>query len=191
MELQPNVPSRAHDRRRRAHDWLIVWIHSDLVWVDHLEALRALAMKTWTADPRERVAWTRADLRFVNAYFEEQLPSLYVPGDPDVIDPFELDTETWDQALGFPLDGLRACFLVLMRAAVVDFADSVLERNRRPTSRGSLRCVECGLFVGRRALGYGQLYCSDRCKKRSAKRRYRGRSRGRFPETATRQEQWP
>lgn len=93
----------------------------------------------------------------------------------------ELDTETWDQNLGFGLDGLRYCFVVLMRAAIVDFADEILERNRHPTSRGSLRCVECGLFVGRRALGYGQLYCSDRCKKRAAKRRYRVRSHGATP----------
>jgi hypothetical protein len=100
-----------------------------------------------------------------------------VPGDPEQIDPFDLDTETWDQSLGFPPDGLRYCFVVLMRAAVVDFADEVLERNRRPTSRGSLRCVECGRFVGRRALGYGQLYCTSRCKKRAAKRRYRSRTR--------------
>lgn len=113
----------------------------------------------------------------MNAYYEEQRPSLYVPDDPEQIDPFELDTMTLDQNLGFGLDGLHYCMYVLMRAALADFADSILERARRPNARGSLRCVECDLFVGRRALGYGQLYCSDRCKKRAAKRRYRGRLR--------------
>ena len=69
------------------------------------------------------------------------------------------------------------CMYVLMRAAVADFVDELLQKRRAGLARGSLRCLECGLFVGRRALGYGQLYCSERCKKRAAKRRYRGRLR--------------
>ena len=154
-----------------------MWIHWDLEWIADLDTLRRFAAKTWTADPLDRLPWTQDELAFVNAYYEEQQPTLYVPGDPEVIDPFELDVLTADQNLGFGLDGLRYCMYVLMRATVADFADSILERSRRPNARGSLRCVECGLFVGRRALGYGQLYCSDRCKKRAAKRRYRGRLR--------------
>jgi hypothetical protein len=168
--------SRAQRRKGYKHDWLIIWINRDLVWIDELEALRTLARKTWS-DASHRPQWSQTDLEFLNGYYEEQLPSLYVPGEPEVIDPFELDTLTWDQNLGMGLDGLHYCFYVLMRATIADFADEILERNRHPTRRGSLRCIECGLFVGRRALGHGQLYCSDRCKKRAAKRRYRGRAR--------------
>lgn len=178
IEYHPDIPHyRGKTVADLEHDWILHWLHGDLVWVEELESLRAIARKTWTADAAARVAWSKDELKFVNSYFEEQLPSLYVPGDPEEIDPFDLDTETWDQSLGFPLDGLRYCFVVLTRAAVVDFADEVLERNRHPTRRGSLRCVDCGTFVGRRALGYGQLYCSSQCKKRAAKRRYRARTR--------------
>ncbi len=156
--------------------WHLAWIHQDLGWTDDLETLRRLARKTWSADPRDRERWTQAELLFVNAFYEEQEPSLTTPDEePESIDPFELQVWNEEQSLGFGLDGLRYVMYVFMRAVVIDFADSILERTRRPTARGSLSCVECGRFVGRRALGYGQLYCSDRCKKRAAKRRYRQR----------------
>lgn len=177
IDHHPQIPAAGRRKGRKPHDWLVVWISRDLQWLDDLEVLRSLAGKTWTADSRDRQPWTQDELDFVNTYYEEQQPSLYVPGDPEQIDPFELDTLTLDQNLGIGLDGLHYCMYVLMRAVVADFADSILERSRRPSARGSLRCVECGLFVGRRALGYGQMYCSDRCKKRAAKRRYRGRLR--------------
>jgi hypothetical protein len=177
IDDHPEIPEAGRRRRKRKHDWLVSWINTDLAWTTDLKALRTLAEKTWTADPHDRRPWTQDELEFVNGYYEEQQPSLYVPGDPEQIDPFELDTMTMEQNLGIGLDGLRYCMYVLMRAVMADFADSILERTRRPSSRGSIRCVECGLFVGRRALGYGQMYCSDRCKKRAAKRRYRGRLR--------------
>ncbi len=158
--------------------WLIAWLNKDLDWLADLERLRTLARKTWPADPRDRVMWTPDDLTFVNGQFEEQAPSLMAPNeDAAAIDPFELTVWNDEQNLGIGLDGLRYCLLVLTRATVIDFADEVIERSRRPSARGSLSCQECGCFVGRRALGYGQLYCSDRCKKRVAKRRYRARSR--------------
>ncbi len=81
--------------------------------------------------------------------------------------------------LGMGLDGLAYQMTVLIRATVIDFADDLLEASRYPRVRGSLRCVECGHFAGRRAVGYGQLYCTDRCKKRAAKRRSRARSKDR------------
>lgn len=177
IEHHPEIPVGARRRRKKRHDWLVEWVRTDLEWIADLETLRTLAGKTWTGDPRDRQPWTQDELAYVNAYYEEQQPSLYVPGDPERIDPFELDVLTLDQNLGIGLDGLHYCMYVLLRATIADFADSILERSRRPSARGSLRCVECGLFVGRRALGYGQLYCSDRCKKRAAKRRYRVRLR--------------
>jgi hypothetical protein len=132
------------------------------------------APMTPTFEPR-RMAWPASP--HASGWYEEQEPVIAAPEETDPIDPFELDVEMFDQSLGFGLDGLRYCLHVLARAMVIDFVDSILERSRRPNSRGSLRCVECGLFVGRRALGYGQLYCTERCKKRAAKRRYRARAK--------------
>lgn len=175
IDHHPEIPAAGRRRRRRKHDWLISWISQDLDWIDDLETLRTLARRTWPADARDRQHWTQDELDFVNAFYEEQQPSLFVPDDPVSIDPFELDTVNREQNIGFGLDGLRYCLYVLMRATMADFVDSILERSRRPNVRGSLRCIECGLFVGRRALGYGQLYCTDTCKKRAAKRRYRAR----------------
>jgi hypothetical protein len=172
IDYHPEIPAAVR-RRRRPHDWLVSWISQDLEWIDDLETLRTLARKTWPGDERDRQHWTQNELDFVNAYYEEQQPSLFVPDNPAAIDPFELDTLNIEQNLGIGLDGLRYCMYVLLRATVADFVDSILERSRRPSARGSLRCIECGLFVGRRALGYGQLYCTETCKKRAAKRRYR------------------
>ena len=159
-------------------NWLLTWLHWNLVWVDDLDQLRTLAQKSWPANPRDRRAWSQDELSFVNAFFEEQQPVLMAPDETGPIDPFEIEVFNEDQNLGFGLDGLRYVMYVLMRATVVDFADSIIEKTRRPTARGSLSCIECGRFVGRRALGYGQLYCSERCKKRAAKRRYRARLPG-------------
>jgi hypothetical protein len=154
--------------------WRLTWLRWNLHWADDLETLRRLGRKTWQADPRERKLWTPAELQFVNSYFEEQQPYLMGP-EKGSIDPFELEVTNAEQGLGFGLDGLRYVMYVFLRAVVIDFADEILERTRRPTARGSVSCIECGTFVGRRALGYGQLYCSDQCKKRAAKRRYRQR----------------
>jgi hypothetical protein len=156
--------------------WHIGWLHSNLTWTADLELLRTLARKTWPADQRDRERWTPEELEAVSAWYEDQQPSLVAPEEkPTSIDPFELEIWNDEQNLGFGLDGLRYVMLVFLRSTWIDFVDSILERSKRPNARGSLRCIECGTFVGRRALGYGQLYCSDRCKKRTAKRRYRQR----------------
>lgn len=169
---------RYHPERRGnqySEHWYVSGIHWDLSWVDDLEMLRRLAGKTWPADPDDRQRWTREELDWANGFYEEQQPYLMAPDESPSIDPFDLEIFTEEQPLGYPLSGLRAIELASMRSVVIDFADSVLERSKHPNARGSLSCIECGRFVGRRALGYGQLYCTDRCKKRAAKRRYRGR----------------
>ena len=158
-------------------EWLIAWLHRDLEWVVDLEDLRRIARKTWSPVPSNRQEWTADELEFVNAYFVEQQPALVGPLDGGPVDPFELTVLNDEQNLGIGLDGLHYVMYVLLRATVIDFADEVLEHTRRPSARGSLWCIDCGRFVGRRALGYGQLYCSDRCKKRAAKRRHRSRGR--------------
>lgn len=154
--------------------WLLTWARWNLRWTTDLEMLRRLGRKTWPADLRERQHWTPEELQFVNWYFEEQQPYLISP-EEEAIDPFELEVSNGEQGIGFGMDGLRYVMYVFLRAVVIDFVDEILEQARRPTARGSLSCIDCGRFVGRRALGYGQLYCSDRCKKRAAKRRYRRR----------------
>jgi predicted nucleic acid-binding Zn ribbon protein len=169
---------RYHPDMRESYmdGWHIGWLHSNLTWTGDLELLRTLARKTWPADPRDREQWTPSELESVNAWYEDQQPSLATPDEkPTSIDPFELKIWNDEQNLGFGLDGLRYVMLVFLRSTWIDFVDSILERSKRPNARGSLSCIECGTFVGRRALGYGQLYCSDRCKKRAAKRRYRQR----------------
>jgi hypothetical protein len=171
----PKLPNLKHDR------WSIGWLHRDLEWVVDLADLGRIARKTWPPDPADRKPWSVAELTFVNAYFGEQEPRLYAPGDDEdddpPIDPLELRVLNDEQNLGIGLDGLHYVMYVLLRATVIDFADDLLEHTRRPSARGSLWCIDCGRFVGRRALGYGQLYCSERCKKRAAKRRYRRRDR--------------
>lgn len=156
--------------------WLLAWVHKDLRWATQLEMLRDLARKTWPADPRNREHWTPEDVDFVNSFFREQETWLMPQNaEADSFDPFELRIENSEQSLGFGLDGLHYVMYVFLRAVVIDFVDSILDLSRRPTARGSLSCIDCGTFVGRRALGYGQLYCSERCKKRAAKRRSRQR----------------
>ena len=114
----------------------------------------------------------------MNSWYEDQQPSLMAPDENATsIDPFELEIWNDEQSLGIGLDGLRQLMLVFLLSTLIDFMDSILERAKRLNARGSLSCIECGTFVGRRALGCGQLYCSDRCKKRVAKRRYRQRLR--------------
>lgn len=123
--------------------------------------------------------WTEDELDWLNEWYSEQVPYLTPTGDRTEIDPFALDTFANEGSLGMGLDGLAYQMTVLIRATVIDFADDLLEASRYPRVRGSLRCIECGRFAGRRALGYGQLYCTDRCKKRAAKRRSRARSKDR------------
>lgn len=155
-------------------------LRKDLHWLREMALLRRLARKTWPAESGLRQRWTEEELRFIDEYYTDQQPILVSDQDDDLrqgIDPFSLLSVNDEQSLGFGLDGLAYCMYVIMRAAVIDFIDEILESSRFPQARGSLQCVECGSFVGRRALGYGQLYCADLCKKRAAKRRYRGRRR--------------
>lgn len=152
-------------------------LHKDLIWLDELDDLRRLARKTWPADPENRAGWTRSDLALVNEYFADQQPVLVSQSIGDQVDPFSLRAVQEEQSLGFGLDGLYYCMTVVMRAVVIDFASEVLEHARFPTVRGSLQCVECGRFSVRSPRGHGQLYCGERCKKRAAKRRYRGHRR--------------
>ena len=112
-------------------------------------------------------------------YFEDQQPLLIGEIGESDVDPFDLEQENIEQDLGFGLDGLSYCMYVLLRATVIDFMDEILDHSRFPQVRGSLQCVECGWFVGRRALGYGQLYCGEKCKRRAAKRRYRTHAKAR------------
>jgi hypothetical protein len=157
---------------------LIYRLRRDLHWLDDLDTLRDLAAKTWPAEPAARRRWTEGELAFVDRYYGDQEPELIYDGDPaEGIDPFGLRPVFHEQSLGFGLDGLAYCMEVVMRAVVIDFVDEILDHTRFPKARGSIRCVECGRFVGRRALGYGQLYCGETCKKRAAKRRYRARPR--------------
>jgi hypothetical protein len=149
--------------------------HLGLIW--ELEAIRRLARKTWPADPKDRRGWDEDELDWINAYFAQQETVLVADERDGAFHPFELETVRYEGGVGIGLDGFGYCRLVLIRAVVIDFAEELLEASRMPSVRGSLRCVECGSFVGRRALGYGQLYCTDRCKKRAAKRRSRRRSR--------------
>lgn len=163
-------------RRTRGDKEVLVYrLRENLGWLGELEQLRALARTTWGDVDRRRVRWTSDDLDWVNGYYAEQQPYVVAEAADDEVDPFALRTISGEQGLGMGLDGLAYCMTVLMRAVVIDFVDDLLETTRFPQARGSMRCIECGLFVGRRALGYGQLYCTDRCKKRAAKRRYRDR----------------
>ena len=148
-------------------------LRNNLISLAHLEILRTLARKTWPADPRDRVGWTEDELGMVNYFYGEQEPGLFGRERGGVYDPFELEVISVEGSLGFGMGDLTYCLYVVLRATVIDFADDLLHASQFPRARGSLRCIECGQFVGRRAFGYGQLYCEDRCKKRAAKRRYR------------------
>jgi hypothetical protein len=153
---------------------LIIHLHKDLKWLDELSQLRDLALKTWPADQHDRHLWTGVDLSFAREYYADQQPILEADNpDEAEIDPFTLHPVSYEQGLGWGLDGLGYCMSVIMRAAVIDFVDEVLEHNRFLQARGSLRCLDCGRFVARNVRGHGQLYCSKACKKRAAKRRYR------------------
>jgi len=157
---------------------LIYRIREHLDWIGQLSGLNEIAQKTWPADPDQQHGWTEDDLAFVNAYYQEQSPSLMADEHHGTCDPAELESVSFEAGMGMGGSiALSYCMYVLMRAAVIDFADELLETTRLPSARGSMRCIECDLFVGRRALGYGQLYCGSTCKKRAAKRRYRARER--------------
>jgi len=157
---------------------LVYRIREHLDWIGQLRGLHEIAQKTWPADPDQRNGWTEDDLAFVNSYYQEQSPSLMADEHNGTYDPAELESVSFEASMGMGGSiALSYCMYVLMRAAVIDFADELLETTRLPSARGSMRCIECDLFVGRRALGYGQLYCGSTCKKRAAKRRYRDRER--------------
>jgi hypothetical protein len=156
---------------------LIYRMHEHLHWLEQLRGLYEVAEKTWPADLSQRQHWTDDDLDFVNAYYREQSPSLYAETRDGTFDPGELESIRFEAGMGMGGSvALAYCMYVLLRAAVIDFTDELLETTRLPFARGSMRCVECGVFVGRRALGYGQLYCGSTCKKRAAKRRFRARA---------------
>ena len=156
------------------HFIVIDWLRRHHHWAIDLEVLSDLAYKTWPAEKDDRQVWDDADLGIVNAYYSEQQPNLMYDGDSDKgIDPFAVRQVMHEQSLGIGIGELSFCMYVILRSAYIDFMDEILEHSKFPQTRGSLRCVECGTFVGRRALGYGQLYCGDTCKKRAAKRRYR------------------
>jgi hypothetical protein len=161
------------------HGLAIYRLREHLHWLSELETLRELSTKTWPADPKRRRGWTPEQLSWVNRYYADQAPEVWAEARNGVIDPMELESISDEDSLGFGMTELQYSMYVLMRAAVIDFVDELLQATRYPTVRGSLRCIECGLFAGRRAVGYGQLYCSDQCKKRAAKRRYRTRARQR------------
>jgi hypothetical protein len=173
------IVDRLTDRRR--HDLVIYRLREHLHWLNELEKLRELSMKTWPADSRQRRGWTPEELSWVNSYYADQAPEVSAETRNGVIEPMELESISNEASLGFGMTELGYSMYVLMRAAVIDFIDELLEATRFPRIRGSLRCIDCGQFAGRRALGYGQLYCSDRCKKRAAKRRYRMRARQHEP----------
>ena len=161
--------------------WFLRRMRQSLRWVRELATLTRLAYKTWPAEVSQRQPWTREELALVESYYSDQQP-LLVPAEGDdveTIDPFHLLPINVEQNVGFGASELTYCMTVLLRATVIDFMEEILDTARFPQVRGSLQCVECGTFVGRRALGYGQLYCDDRCKKRAAKRRYRSRVNGR------------
>jgi hypothetical protein len=150
-------------------------LREHLHWLNELGILRELSTKTWPADPRQRRGWSPDELAWVNRYYADQAPEVSAETRNGVIDPMELESVSDEDSLGFGMTELTYSMYVLMRAAVIDFAGELLEATRFPRVRGSLRCIDCGQFAGRRSLGYGQLYCSDQCKKRAAKRRYRTR----------------
>ncbi|MEP6468187.1 MAG: hypothetical protein ABJC24_00290 [Chloroflexota bacterium] len=156
---------------------LVYRLREHLDWIGQLGGLYEVAQKTWPADPSQRDGWTQDDLEFINAYYQEQSPSLHAEEKDGTYDPTSLESISFEASMGMGGSvALSYRMYVLMRAAVIDFVDELLETTRLPTTRGSMRCVDCGVFVGRRALGYGQLYCGTTCKKRAAKRRYRARS---------------
>jgi hypothetical protein len=152
----------------------------DLKWIGELDNLRRIARKAWPARRTAMDGWDEADLAFVNGHYRWQDPEL-TPSTPPPFDPQELFV--WNGSPSHPNggDGLAAVMLALVHTAVVDLADELIETGRRP-ARGSLSCLECGKFVGRSALGVGQLYCDVRCKRRAAKRRNRESARRRHLE---------
>jgi len=152
----------------------ITWLRQHHQWAIDLAILRDLAYKTWPADNADRRLWAAGELGIVEEYYSEQAPELAYDGDPDKgVDPFAVRPVNQEQSLGMGMGELSYCMYVIVRSAYIGFMDEILEHAAFPRVRGSLRCVECGMFVVRRALGYGQLYCGDTCKKRAAKRRYR------------------
>lgn len=178
LQLDPDdkafVEADREGLKRRAYHLPITWLRQHHHWAIDLEILGDLAYETWPADSANRQLWTAGELGIVEEYYSEQQPALAHEGDADKgIDPYAVRPVNREQSLGMGMGELSYCMYVILRSAYIDFMDEILEHSRFPQVRGSLRCIECGTFVDRRALGYGQLYCGDTCKKRAAKRRYR------------------
>lgn len=162
--------------REHFHDIFIYSLRRQLRWLEALSLFRSIAQKTWPAHSGARGLWDDTEFELVCEYYEDQQPLLIYDTKGDGgINPFSLTSAHVEQAIGFGCDGLDYCMTVLLRATIINFIDELLEYTNYPRARGSLQCLECGTFVGRRGLGYGQLYCGEQCKRRAAKRRYRTR----------------
>lgn len=157
--------------------FFLLHLHRNLSLLNKLDTLTDLALRTWTGRPDPQVGWTEDEFGFIQEYYAEQELVLesYDESEDGLIDPFQMQPIKYEQSIGFGLSGLGYCDYVIMRAIIIDFVDEILEHSKFPGVRGSMQCVECGLFVPRRERGYGQLYCSEKCKKKAAKRRYRRR----------------
>lgn len=160
----------------KLQDMLVTYLRMDLPWITDLEILRDLARKTWPADLRAREMWQDYEFSLIREHYADQQLELeeIEPGDGGV-NPFSLRPIPYEGGLGVGLWGLGFPMTILIRSATIDFMEEILDHSRFPGIRGSLRCEECGLYAARRNVGYGQLYCSETCKKRAAKRRYRAR----------------
>lgn len=178
LQLAPNDMSflRQQINRKGKDDYrfLVRQLRHHHHWAVDLDILRDLVHKTWPAKIDDRQLWDAGELGIVEEYYADQQPDLVYEGSAEEgADPFRVRPANRDQSLGMGMGELSYCMTVILRSTFTDFMDEILEHSRFPQVRGSLRCVECGYFVGRRALGYGQLYCGQTCKKRAAKRRYR------------------
>jgi hypothetical protein len=149
----------------------------DLSLVLDIEAFRDIAAKTWPAKRDEgRQPWTCDELHFVNGFYQQQVPYLRGEGElhaGDPVDPTDLTAWRAEADIGVGPEGLSYVTLVIMAAVVIDFAEELVDFNTHEAAKGSLRCDECGQFAPRSFYGHGQLYCSEQCKRRAAKRRYR------------------
>lgn len=162
---------------KAGHHLMLTNLRHMLPWLDDMDHLAELATKTWGTNTPP--TWSDDDFEFVsNEYADQQL--LLEPADGDwnePINPLRLRVRKAEQGLGIGLWGLSYFQVVITRVVVIDFVDEILDHSVFPTVRGSLRCLECGTFAARARRGYGQRYCSERCKRRAAKRRNRTRVR--------------
>jgi hypothetical protein len=134
---------------RKFRDLVIYRLREHLHWLKELETLRELSMKTWPADPRQRRGWTPEELSWVNSYYADQAPEVSAETRNGVIEPMELESISKEDSLGFGMTDLGYSMYVLMRAAVIDFIDELLEatRSTAPSGVRSGRpsgAIECG-----------------------------------------------